>query len=54
MQTIQTHLSEKQKNFPRFLCAFLKSVSNFEPFQKKMTRIAYVFPELRIPKNVVR
>ena len=35
MQTIQMHLSEKQKTFSQFLCAFFKSTSNFEHFKKK-------------------
>ena len=48
------HLSEKQKSFSQFFCAFFKSSSNFEHFQKKMTLIAYVFPKLQTPKNVVR
>ena len=52
-QTIQMHLSEKPKTFVVFLCAFFKSKSNFEHFQKKMTLIDYVFSKLRIPKNVV-
>ena len=34
MQTIQMHLSEKQKPFSEFLCAFFKSTSNSEHFQK--------------------
>ena len=54
MQTIQIHLSQKQKTFSEFLCAFFKSTSKVERFQRKMTLIAYVFPKLRIPKNVVR
>ena len=54
MQTIQMHLSEKQKTFPGYLCAFFKSKSNLEYFQKKMSLIAYVFPKLKTPKNVVR
>ena len=53
MQTIQIHLSEKQKAFPQFFSAFLKSKSNFEHFEKKMTFIAYLFPKLQTPKNVV-
>ena len=53
MQAIQMHLSEKPKTFVVFLCAFFKSKSNFEHFQKKMTLIDYVFSKLRIPKNVV-
>ena len=54
MQTIQMHLSRKQKTFSEFLCAFLKCTANFEHFQKKMTLIAYEFPKLQTPKNVVR
>ena len=54
MQTIQMHLSEKQKTFSHFYCAFFKSKSNFEHFQNKMTLIAYVIPKLRASKNVVR
>ena len=54
MQTIQMHLSEKEKKFSEYFFAFLKSTSNFEHFQKKMTHIAYEFPKLGTPKNVVR
>ena len=36
MQTIQMHLSQKQKYFAQFLCAFFKSTSSFELFQKKV------------------
>ena len=54
MQTIQMQLWQKQKPFSQFCCAFLKSASNFEHFQKKMTLIAYEFPKLRTQKNVVR
>ena len=54
MQTIQMHLLEKEKNFSEYFFAFLKSTSNFEHFQKKMTHIAYEFPKLGTPKNVVR
>ena len=53
LQTIQMNLSEKQKTFSHFLRAFLKSTSNFEDFQKKMTLIAYGFPKLQTPKDVV-
>ena len=34
-QPIQMQLSQKQKTFSEFLCAFLKSSLNFEHFQKK-------------------
>ena len=54
METIQMHLSEKRKTFPQFLIAFFKSISSFEHFEKKMTLIAYEFPKLRTPRNVVR
>ena len=54
MQTIQMHLSQKQKTFSDFFCAFFKSTSNFEHFQTKMTLIAYVSPKLRTPKDLVR
>ena len=35
MQPIQMQLSQKQKTFSQFFCAFLKSSLNFEHFQKK-------------------
>ena len=34
-QPIQMQLSQKQKSFSEFFCAFLKSSLNFEHFQKK-------------------
>ena len=34
-QPIQMQLSRKQKSFSEYFCAFLKSSSNFEHFQKK-------------------
>ena len=54
MDTIQMHLSQKQKIFSEFFAAFFKSALNFEHFQKKMTLIAYVFPKLTTTKNVLR
>ena len=54
METIQIHLSQKQKIFSQFLSAFFKSALNSEHFQKKMTLIAYVFPKLPTTKNVLR
>ena len=54
MDTIQIHLSQKEKIFSRFFAAFFKYALNFEHFQKKMTLIAYVFPKLRTTKNVLR
>ena len=40
--------------FSQFIAPFMKSLSNFEHFQKKITLIADVFPKLRAPENVVR
>ena len=54
MQTIQIHLSQKQKIFSQFFSALFESTLNFEHFQKNMTLIAYVFPKLPTTKNVLR
>ena len=54
IQTIQMHLSQKQKAFSEFFSAFFESALNFELFQKKMTLIAYLFPKLPTMKNVLR
>ena len=54
MQTIQIHLSQKQKIFSQSFSAFFESALNFEHFQKKMTLIAYAFPKLTTTKNVLR
>ena len=35
MQTIQMHLSQKQKIFSQFFSAFLESASIYEHFQKR-------------------
>ena len=51
MQTIQTHLSEKQKISSEFFSVFFESALNFEIFQKKMTLIAYVFRNYRPRKT---
>ena len=48
------HLSQKQKSFSEFSCAFFESALNLEHFQTKMTLIAYVFPKLPTTKNVLR
>ena len=53
-QPIQILLSQKQQIFSEFFSAFLKSTLNFEHFQKKMTLIADVFPQLPSPKMVIR
>ena len=47
-------LSQKQKLFSQFFSAFSKSRLNFEDFKKRITRIAYVFLKLWIPKNLVK
>ena len=54
METIQMHLSQKQKIFSDFISAFFEFAINFEHFQKKMTLIAYVFPKLPTTKHVLR
>ena len=51
---IDMHLSQKQKFFFEFFAAFLKSTSNFEHSEKKMTVIANVLRKLRTSKNPVR
>ena len=47
-------LSREQKTSPQFFASFLKCSLNFEHFQKKMTLIPDVFPQLRTPKDMVR
>ena len=54
MQTIQMHLSQKQKILSQFFAAFFELGLNFEDFQKKMTLIAYVFLKLPTTKQVLR
>ena len=54
MQTIQMHLSQKQKIFSQFFSEFFEFALNFEHFQKKMTLIASVFPKLLTLNNVLR
>ena len=54
MQTIQMHFSRNQNIFSEFFAAFLDSTLNFDHFLKKQTLIAYVFPKLPSPKDVVR
>ena len=52
-QPIQMQLSKK-KNISQIFVAFLKFILNFKHLPKKMTLIAYVFPEIPVPKNMVR
>ena len=47
-------LSQKQETFSKLVCAFLKSILNFEHFQKRLILITDVFPKLQTPKNVVK
>ena len=54
MHTIQMHLSQKQKIFSEYSYAFSESALSLEPFQKKMTLIAYVFRRLQPTKKVLR
>ena len=53
-EPIQMQLFKKQKKFSEIFIAFLKSILNFKHLPKKMTLIAYVFPEIPVPKNMVR
>ena len=53
-QPIQILISQKQRTFSEFLAAFLKPALNFHHFQKKMTLIVDVCPELPSPKTVIR
>ena len=54
METIQMHLSQKQKICSEFFSMFSESALNFEHFQKEMTLIAYWFPKLPTTKDVIR
>ena len=51
---IQMQLSKKQKNFSKVFAQFLKSTSNIEQFEKKMSLMADIFRKLQSAKNVVR
>ena len=50
-QPIQMQLAKKEKKFSRIFFSFLKSILNFKHLPKKMTRIAYIFPEIPVPIN---
>ena len=52
-QQLKALLSEKQKTFCGFFIAFLKCPFNLENLKKKMSILAYFFPELLTPKEVV-
>ena len=53
-EDIQMHLSQKQKDFFEFFRGFFKFTLNFEPFNKKMTLLCYLFPKLQTSIDVVR
>ena len=53
-QPIKILLSQKQKTFSEFFCAFLKSTLNFEHFPKKINLIDDVFRKLPSPKKVIK
>ena len=44
----------KTKRFISIYCAILKSASNLEHFQKKMTLLAYLLPKLPTPNDMGR
>ena len=54
IETIQMHLSQKQKIFSEFFSEFFQSALNFKRFQKKMTLIGYVFSNLATTEHVLR
>ena len=54
LQRIQMNLSQKQKKFYQLFCAFSKSTLIFLNFRAEMTLLAYVFPKLQTPEDVVR
>ena len=54
MQTIQMHLSQKQKLFLNFFVYFSNLYQIFNIFKKKMTLITDVFTKLLTPTDMVR
>ena len=50
-QQIQILLSQKQKTFSQFFCAFLKSTLNFEIFQKKDDPHSRCISQMTVSKN---
>ena len=50
---LEALLSQKQKTFCGFCIAFLKCPFHLEKLKKKMSILAYFFPELLTPKEVV-
>ena len=52
-QELEAPLSQRQKLFYGSFLAFLKCALNLEHFEKKMSILALLFPELLTPKEVV-
>ena len=52
-QQLEAPLSQKQKTLLLFLFAFLKCALNLEHLEKKMSILAYLFPKILNPKEVV-
>ena len=52
--SVQMQLSQKQKTFSEFLAAFLKSILNFEYFEKKGDPHRFCISEITDSENVVR
>ena len=47
-------LSKKQEILAEFFSSVLKSRSNFEHFEQKVTIIGYIIPKVQTAKDVVR
>ena len=47
-------LCQKQTIFSEYFFTFIKSILNFEHFQKRMTLTVDVIPKLETKKNLVR
>ena len=54
MRLNQTYLSQKLRPFVNFLAHFSNLNQILNIIKKKMTLIAYVFPKIQTPKEVVR
>ena len=52
-QELEAPLSQRQKLFYGSFLAFLKCALNLEHFEKKMSILALLVPELLTPKEVV-
>ena len=54
MIPIKMQLSEKQKTISHFYAAFLKRISNFEPFQSEDGPHRFCISKITDSENVVR